>query len=160
MVDTLINTIKYALMVTFVLFVFMAYKNAAFAEDGVAYIPVVEGRIEKGEIITESQVRMMPYEERRVSDYIITDKAELVGMEATRTLRENMPVHTRSVRVAPYGRKGEVMMLTYKKSGMTLQAEARLLDDANLGDVVQVETLNSRARITGRITGKGMIEVN
>lgn len=160
MVDTLINTIKYVLMLTFVLFACMAYQKAAFAEEGIMYVAVPSERIQKGEIIEESQLTMMPYDERRISNYILSSKESLVGLEATRTLRKNSPVHSRAVRVSPYGRKGEVMTLRYNKNGMVLQAEGKLLEDADLGDVVTAETLSSRAKVTGRITGKGLIEVN
>ena len=49
--------------------------------------------------------------------------------------------------------------MTYARGGLTIVAEGRALGRAGLGERVRVLNLDSKAVVTGRVTGFGEVEV-
>lgn len=159
MVDTLLNTLKYTLLAMGITFSMLAAKMAN-AEENITFIPVAKERIVRGSIVTADMLTMKPYEKRRVPRNAVYFEEEVDGMEATRTIRAGYPIQSRSLRVPPHNRKGELITIQYKKNGLLLQSAGKLLKDADVGDVVDVQSLSSRRIVTGKVINKNLVQVH
>ena len=158
MVDTLLNTLKYTLLAMGITFSMLAAKMAN-AED-IQFIPVAKERIQRGDIITADMLKMKPYQNRRLPRNAVYFMDEATGLEATRSIRAGYPIQARFLRIPPDNRKGEMITIQYKKSGLTLQSAGKLMQDADVGETVDVQSLSSRRILTGKVVSKSLVQVH
>ena len=155
MTHLMMNTLKYALFATGLLFALMAAEMAKAVT-----VPVLKETVRAGTVITEDMVGFKPYDDRRIPRGSVTHPEQLIGKEAIRTVREGRPVYGRHLRVPPFAARGERVVIEYRKAGMRLTSEGELLADASLGESVRVQNLDTRHVIIGTIIAEGLVEVN
>jgi flagella basal body P-ring formation protein FlgA len=78
---------------------------------------------------------------------------------ALRHLRAGDPVTDRDVRRPPEVFAGDEVMLTSGVPGLRLTAEARMLNDANIGDVVRVSNLATDSVVSGVLVDSSTVRV-
>lgn len=154
MSENMANTVKYTLLATGIVFALLAANIAQAMK-----LPVLKKTVKSGTIITSDMIDYKTYDERRLPRHAITHPDQLIGKEATRTVRENRPVQNRFVRIPPFGRKGQVVTLEYRKAGMRLASEGRLLSDASQGEIVRVQNLDTRRTLVGTIIANGLVVI-
>lgn len=118
-------------------------------------VPVLVETVQRGDVITADMVDWMPADTRRSSGNTITEIGDLVGQEATRTLRADRPVRDRDVRAASVVRKGDPVKLVYIRGGIRLSVNARALSNAARGEPVRVVNLQSNRSMDATATAPG-----
>lgn len=155
MTNLMLNTVKYALLAAGVIFSLLA-ANLAQA----ITMPVLKETARAGTIITENMLAYKPYDDRRVPRHALTHPNLIVGKEVVRTVREGRPIIDRSLRTPPHSRKGQIVSMEYRRAGMKLTSEGKLLADAALGDQVRVQNIDTRRILLGTVIADGIVQIN
>lgn len=89
----------------------------------------------------------------------LSDPAEAVGLEARVTLYPGRPIRADQLGPPALILRNQIITLRYSNAGLEIVTDGRALDRAGLGDRVRVMNLKSRATVTGRVAGPGLVEV-
>lgn len=124
--------------------------------------PVLVARrpLTRGQLITAADVAIQspPRDARlpagRVPIYTLD---EALGKEAGRAIREGQLVTTDVCLAPKMIERGEIVRVTSAGGGITARRDAKALQDARYGDVTEVELLDSRQRLVGRVVGQGQL---
>lgn len=82
---------------------------------------------------------------------------EAIGKEAARSIREGEVV-TADMCLAPQMvERNEIVTIVAGGGGIVIRRQAKALTDARHGDVVEVQLLDSRERLVGRVVGPGQL---
>ncbi|MHA3978328.1 flagellar basal body P-ring formation chaperone FlgA [Halovulum sp. GXIMD14794] len=84
---------------------------------------------------------------------------EVVGLETRVTLYPGRPVRMGDLGPAAVIERNEVVTLRYRSGALVIETDGRALDRASVGKGVRVMNLGSRAVVTGRAAGPGLVEV-
>ncbi len=112
--------------------------------------------IERGAVITAADVELrnvdfLPKASERRS---AVDSIEaIVGMEAHQAIQAGEVVFSDQVRAAVLVKRGEIVRVSSQAGGIRVRTTARARQDGARGELVQVETLDSRERFDARVTG-------
>jgi flagella basal body P-ring formation protein FlgA len=112
--------------------------------------------IQRGGIITAADVEMRYVEEvvgassRRVP---IDDLEQLIGKEAAQAIKADSVIFSDQVQPPLLVHRGEVITVVARGGGIRVRTQARARENAALGDLVQVESLESRERYDAQVTG-------
>ena len=106
-------------------------------------IPVLRRDIPRGERVHESDLVM-----QRVAGVDPQDDAveasDLIGMEATSPLQAGRPVRATDVRKPLVVHRRQIAEVVVRRGGVSVQTTARPLEDGAIGDVVTMQSLDSR----------------
>lgn len=118
------------------------------------YVVVSAGPIIRGQVITKNLVKMELQPLQRVGKQKIHRVEEVIGMEATRTIRSGVKITPADLIAADLIRKGEKVTLTIQRGGLTISVDTIAMENAKQGE--QVELLNSESgkTIRGIVTGR------
>lgn len=86
--------------------------------------------------------------------------AEIVGLEARRTLYPGHPIRPQDVGPAALVERNQHVVLVYRRGDLTILADARSLSRGAVGDVVKAMNLSSRATVVGRVEPDGTVAVS
>lgn len=137
----------------------MMAANMANAKEMVT-IPSLKAPIKKGEIITSSMITSLEKAAKQITNSIVVDADDIIGMESTRFIRAGYPLRKKQFRIAPTVKKGHMATVTFKKSGIMLTTEGTVMNDATAGDFVKVMNHNSKRLLRGIVQENGTIAVN
>ena len=84
---------------------------------------------------------------------------DVVGKEVARSLAAGQIVRRDAVRAPLVVRRGDVVTVYARQSGLVVRTTARSRDDASLGDVITVESLLNRQAFFARASGVQQVEV-
>tara|TARA_R110000868_G_scaffold262401_1_gene521008 strand:+ start:180869 stop:181345 length:477 start_codon:yes stop_codon:yes gene_type:complete len=152
--------IKGTMVAASITFMMMAASLANAKNVETTEVPILKETLRRGETVTNTMLTEMEMPAKRVSYHTITDKEDIVGMEATRTIRAGIPLKMKQFRETPTVRQGHVAILTYNKSGISLTTEGTVMSDAVAGDFVKVMNNTTNRMITGIVQENGTIAVN
>ncbi len=91
---------------------------------------------------------------------IAADLDEVVGKEARVTLYAGRPVRRGDVGEPALVDRNQIVTLSFRQGGLSIQADGRALDRAGAGERVRVMNLGSRNIIVGEVDETGSIIVN
>lgn len=132
---------------------------ATIAHADVTNIPTVKDTVRKGEIITEQDIAWIKPVFKSRNPLIIAEADDLVGKQATRTIRPGAPVSTRSVRVPPAINRSDEVTLRHVTSGISLQMTARALDDGSVNEKIRVLNKSSGRILTALVIEPGLVQL-
>lgn len=132
---------------------------ATIAHADVKNIPTVKETIRKGEIITEQNISWIKPVFKTQNPLIIADAQELVGKQATRTIRPGAPVPSRAVRVPPTVNRSEDVTLRHVTAGVSLQMTARALEDGAMNQKIRVLNTSSGRILTAEVIEPGLVQL-
>lgn len=125
-------------------------------------IVVAIREVERGMTITTADVEL----QYRDSDGRSSGRANLVrsleqvvGQEASRAIRIGDVLTSDHARAPILVRRGEEIAVISQGGGIRIRATARARQDGSLGELIQVESLESRDRFDARVTGRGEVAV-
>lgn len=121
-------------------------------------IPVLNTNISKGTIITQDMMTNRTLPQRRLASTVILNADEIVGLEAMRPLRANVPLYSNQLRIAPEVHRGESVTVVYKSGNMVLRLGAEALEDGYIGESIKV-TGASNNTITAKVEKPGLLSV-
>jgi flagella basal body P-ring formation protein FlgA len=110
----------------------------------------------RGNVVTAAdvEVRMMEPTSKTAgkrTSFESTDK--LIGMEVRQALREGEVVFTDQVHAPIIIKRGELVTIGSQTSGIRVRTTARAIQDGSAGDLIQVESLESKQQFNVRVTG-------
>ena len=122
-------------------------------------IPVLNAKIKKGDIITKQMIASKPMQKGRLASTVIMNVEELVGLEALRPMRPNVPIYGNQLRMPPNVHRGDRVTVIFKSGSMVLKLDAKALEDGYAGESIKV-TGASNNTIMATIQDGGVLTVN
>lgn len=133
--------------------------SAAAHSSPILDIPVLSAKIQKGVVITEDMLASKPMPKGRLASTVVLNPEELVGLEALRPMRPNVPIYGNQLRMPPEVHRGDQVTVIFKSGTMMLKLGAKALEDGYVGDSIKV-TGASNNTIMATITDGGVLTVN
>ncbi len=117
-------------------------------------LPTLARPAPRGELVRSDAITMAWSDNRRLADDVITDKVDIVGLEAARRIPAGRPIRKIDLREPQLVRRGELIELGYRQGGLHITTIARARQAGGLGDLLMVTNIDSgkdlRAVVTGR----------
>jgi flagella basal body P-ring formation protein FlgA len=116
-------------------------------------------QIDRGEMITEHDVRVEEVATRRPRQKVANRLSEVVGYEAARNLREGRILLAHSVRRPVLVHKGDRVVIVLKRGLMKITAPGIARGKGFEGSLVEVTNLQSKKTVFARILDRNTVEV-
>jgi len=89
----------------------------------------------------------------------LSQPSEAVGMEARVAIYAGWPVRGADLAPPAVVELNALVTLMFSSGGLSIQTDGRALGRAGVGERVRVMNLDSRATVTGLVTGPNLVEV-
>ena len=96
---------------------------------------------------------------RRRGPAVAGHVGEVVGKEATQTLRAGSAILSTQVRSPLLVRRGERVSVRARAAGVVVRTYATAQQDGSLSDLIQVQALTGKERYAARVSGTRELEV-
>lgn len=90
----------------------------------------------------------------------LSDPAEAIGLEARVNLYPGRAIRAGDLGPPAIIDRNEIVLLQYQAGNLTIMAEGRALDRGAQGALLRVMNLGSRATVTGRVSGPGVVTLS
>ena len=122
-------------------------------------VPVPTRRILPDEIVGEADIEITRLPVARVSGYMLTDPAQIVGKQVRRILSPGRPIQSTSVIQPLVIERGDRVEITFSDGILALTSPGRALSDAHEGQEIRIVNLISNKTLTAVATGSGTVEI-
>lgn len=112
--------------------------------------------IARGSVLTESDVTTTTVT-GSVMQGIATNAADVVGLEARRTLRAGETLRFQDLRRPVLVAKGSTVTMVFEAPGIVLTATGRAMSEAGMGETVTIQNPASWRQISAVVTGPGQV---
>lgn len=106
--------------------------------------------------ITASDVTLKPIQ----NENAYTLLADVVGQEARTTLYAGRPILFDDIGPPAIVSRNQIVLLSYRSSGLKILTEGRALQRGGVGDRVRIMNLDSRATLFGQVQADGSVRVS
>ncbi len=114
--------------------------------------------IERGELVRRADVELRPHA-GALPRLAVVSLEEVVGKEAVQGIRADSLLLANQVRSPYLVRRGERVSVTARTGGITVRTYALVQQDGGLGDLVAVQTIETKERYSARVSGLRELEV-
>lgn len=118
-------------------------------------IPVIVNQLRINQEITQADIGFIDRAANRISQSIVLDAAELVGMAPRRNVRLGLPVRRSDIGRPILAARGERIRVRYQVPGMALTVMGEVLEDGSLGDVIRIRNSSTNLVFEAELTGAG-----
>ncbi len=115
--------------------------------------------IKRGQRITNDDIYIDRRNISRISDKVITDMNEIIGMIAKHTISEDTIIKKWMVEKPPVVRRGDIVTVVARKGDLQVTVPGRVLESGFRGDVIRVQNTMSRKEIYAKIIDKETVMV-
>ncbi len=122
-------------------------------------VPVLAHVVARGDIVSKADLTTTWLPARRLARGLLVSVDDIVGHEATRSLRPGVPLRRGDLRRPLLVAKGSPVTMRVAMGAMVLTAQGRAMQDGARGDFVRVLNPTSRRIVEGRVVGAGLVEV-
>lgn len=133
--------------------VFLQAQVSVVADYVAAAVPLAQGQP-----VEESQLVLVKADIAAMPNGIITDMAQAVGRTPTVSLPAGTALRTDTLRSQQVIKQGQAVMLVARSANFSVSSEAKAINNASDGQVVQVRTPNGRV-VSGLARNGGMVEI-
>ncbi len=123
----------------------------------IAKVPVLTGRIQRGEIVRDHDLEFIPYPQTKIGRTVLLDKERIVGRQARRLLSPGKPVRAGDIRPPVVVEKGTIVTIVVETRRMQITARGKALDDGAQGETVRVLNIRSRQTVEGTVVGRNRV---
>jgi len=116
-------------------------------------VPVATRALPRGAVIRAEDIQLASAVLPADSGDVVRSADELIGRETTRAVSEGRPIDRGAVRSPIMIRRGDVVTVYARASGIRVRSVARAKEDASLGDLVPLESLHDRKAFFARACG-------
>lgn len=121
--------------------------------------PVSSITIYPGDIIRDQMLVDADYPESEGLGVFATDRSQLVGKAAKRTLLPGNPIPLNAVGIPKIVSIGAMVRLVFEEDGLEISTYATALQSGAAGDVISVRNMESGVTLSGVIRSDGSIRV-
>lgn len=133
--------------------VIIAFFGGAFA--AAAETLVAARTIRAQSILSPEDVKVID----RTIPGMLAHPDDVIGMETRVSLFSGRPIRPQDIGPPAIVERNQIVMLLYRRSGLSISAEGRALARAGVGDHIRVMNLASRSTIMGTVQQDGTIIV-
>ena len=123
-------------------------------------VPILTASLNKGDVISTSDVDWTVMRLDRVGQHIITDTRDLIGKAVKRRTAAGQTLRASDVQNPVIVEKGNLVTIVYKSPNMTLSAEGRALNHGGQDDTIQVLNTRSNRNLRARVIGPNQVIVS
>lgn len=120
--------------------------------------PVLMRNIERGDIIQETDIDYLESADMRAGAFV-QDAEKLIGMEARRPLRAQVPLRASDVAAPILIKKGALVTVTFNMDGLRLTHQGVAMTSGAAGDVIGVKNIQSERILKGVIDGQNLVSI-
>jgi flagella basal body P-ring formation protein FlgA len=124
---------------------------------GVAYplvaIPVLKTPLARGDVITRNMITSMDIRADFVTEKMIVQNADLIGMTPRRVLRANAPVAIADLDKPVVVKRGDLVTMELKNGPISITAIAKAMENGTKGDMIRVMNVDSKRTLQAEVTG-------
>lgn len=123
---------------------------------------VVKARrpVSRGELISADDVELVMVKSNRAYKNAAVRLQDVVGLEASRSLKTGRVVKMDAVQKPALVGKGDQVTLVVQNGPMKITAPGISVESGTLDSLVQIKNLQSKKMVYGRVIGPNMVEVN
>ena len=125
----------------------------------VVEIPVLTRGLRRDEVIGADDIEWIERPVDRLSAAIVTDAADLLGMQLRRSLRAGRPIRARDVRPPVVVAKGAKVIMVYRTENMMLTVTGRALGSGAMGETISVLNAQSKIVVEAVVEGGNVVSV-
>ena len=118
------------------------------------YVLVAKSTIVNGQVATADLVESRLESVNTYGPQPLVNVIEILGLEATRTIRAGQRLNASDFIAADLVRKNETVRLTIKRGALEITVEAIALENAKIGEQVLLKNPDSGKEIRGIVTGR------
>lgn len=125
---------------------------------GDAYVPARP--IDKGEVITQDMLKVIPVRMNRIKPNFVVDADKLVNNEAKKYLKEGKIITDRDIGPKILVRKNDLVTLVYKTDNMQITVRGSARQDGAKGDKIEVENSKSKKILVGVVEDADTVNID
>lgn len=124
-------------------------------------IVAAKGPLAKGRVVQESDLiwQALPPTSNISSDECFSDFESLVGKQLRRSVSTKQPIRRSEVSEPSVVQAGETVTIAVIAGSVLVESPGRAVESGAIDDVIQVEVLPQRKRVTARVTAERRVEV-
>lgn len=153
----MIKTFAKTILLTLSAFIFCLNANA---EQNQNMIVTVKMMVKKGEIVNKSNLKLIPYNHKKIPADLITDIDEAANLQALRHLRAGLPLRFSYLREKPEVSKDKIIKIIYNKPGLVLESTVQAMQDGVTGDIIKVKNIKTNKILTATVIKENTVKVD
>jgi flagella basal body P-ring formation protein FlgA len=122
-------------------------------------VPVLARRLNTGEVIRKGDIDWVSLRSDQINRNVLTDASRLIGQEVRRGVAAGQPVRASDVRSPIIVTKGSIVTMLLQTPKMQLTSKGRAMEDASMGDAVQIMNTQSKTVIEATVVGVNTVQV-
>ena len=115
--------------------------------------------IEKGEVISTDKLKVFLVRSNRIKAGSLTEKSQLEGKQAKRTLKEGKIVTDRDVGEQVIVKRGSIVTSVYRSKGLQITAQAEALEDGAKGARIELVNTKSGKKFFAKVLDAQTVEI-
>jgi flagellar basal body P-ring formation protein FlgA len=122
-------------------------------------VPVLTKAILKGDVVTAGDISI---ERRRRSDMgadVFTDTSKVIGNVARRPLPRGLVLREADIQRLDAVERNANVTMVFEQPGLQLSMRGKATQSGAIGDIIQVQNINSKKMVEAIVTGPGRVSV-
>lgn len=131
--------------------------TAAIDAEVFALAPVAAKPLYKGDVLAPRDVLITRIKMKSGQSYLPPDPRAVEGREMQKPVSPGAPILATDATPSAAVKRGNVVAVDASGTGWRLQANAKALGSGNIGDVIEVEDVSTKAKYQARVIGYGKV---
>ncbi|MES2906435.1 MAG: flagellar basal body P-ring formation chaperone FlgA, partial [Pseudomonadota bacterium] len=115
--------------------------------------------VSRGDVITKSDIAMTRISRQQLAGNALRHASDAVGMIAKRTIAENTMLRGNDVEKQKLISRNDMIMVLYQTPTLTVTTRAKAMTDGALGDVIEIQNMQSKRALSATVSGSGQVIV-
>lgn len=133
--------------------------NANALENNTNMIVTVKMTVKKDSMVNPSNLKLIPYNNKKIPNGIITKIKDAENLQALRHLRPGMPLRFSYLRKKPNVIKNKIIKIIYNKPGLLLESKVQAMQDGNINDIIKVKNLKTKKILTATVIDENTVTI-
>ncbi len=111
----------------------------------------------RGQVVTANDIELARIGRQQMTINALHDAADIVGLAARRNLEAGATLRAGDLEKTKLVKRNEMVMITYETPAIVVTTRGKALADGTLGDVIDVQNLQSKRTIQVTVSGEGRV---
>tara|TARA_B100001750_G_C15511590_1_gene604072 strand:+ start:2056 stop:3012 length:957 start_codon:yes stop_codon:yes gene_type:complete len=116
-------------------------------------IPVLKTPLARGDVITKNMVGTTSIREDYVTDDMIVQAEDLIGMTPRRVVRANAAITLSDLDKPMMVKRGDLVTMELKNGPIAITAIAKAMENGTKGDIIRLMNVDSKRSLEAQVTG-------